>query len=76
MSLKLDGQTFYHVGEACKLAGTSRITFLRWVRQNKFADVENRDRNGWRLFTEDDLSRLRFKVNHIEKVPVGKTRRV
>ena len=68
MTLKIDGRTFYSTQEACKLAGTNRDTFLRWVRQNKIADVEYRDRNGWRLFTEDDLNRLKTKVNHIERM--------
>ena len=55
MPLKLNGQTFYNIGEACALAGTSRDTFLRWVRQGKFTDVRHRDRNGWRLFTDSDV---------------------
>jgi DNA-binding transcriptional MerR regulator len=73
MPLQLDGETFYSIGEACKLAGTSRETFLRWVRLGKFADVENRDRNGWRLFTGDDLRRLTERVNRVEKVLNGRT---
>jgi DNA-binding transcriptional MerR regulator len=68
MPLKLDDQTFYNTREACKLAGTNRHTFLRWVRQKKFTDVEHRDRNGWRLFTEDDVQRLKAHVNHIERI--------
>ena len=68
MPLKLDGQTFYNTREACKLAGTNRDTFLRWVRQGKFTDVERRDRNGWRLFTNEDIRRLKARVNHIERV--------
>jgi len=64
----LDGQTFYSIQEACKLAGTNRDTFLRWVREKKFLDVENRDRNGWRLFTAEDLLRLSSKVNRVQKV--------
>ena len=72
MPLTLDGRTFYSVSEACKLAGTNRATFLRWVRQKKFSDVEHRDRNGWRIFTRDDLRRLKARVNHVERVVSGK----
>lgn len=68
MPLELDDQTFYNTREACKLAGTNRHTFLRWVRQKKFTDVEHRDRNGWRLFTDDDVQRLKAHVNHIERI--------
>jgi len=67
MPLQLDGKTFYNTQEACKLAGINKDTFLRWVRQKKFTDVEYRDRNGWRLFTEDDTLRLKTKVNHVKK---------
>jgi DNA-binding transcriptional MerR regulator len=70
MPLKFDSQTFYNTREACKLAGTNRDTFLRWVRQKKFTDVEHRDRNGWRLFTEGDLQRLKDYVNRIERISV------
>jgi len=68
MPLTLNGRTFYNVSEACKLAGTNRDTFLRWIRQKKFTDVEHRDRNGWRLFTKGDLQRLKARVNHVERI--------
>ena len=71
MPLKLDGQIFYNTHEACKLAGTNRFTFLRWVRQKRYPDVGHRDRNGWRLFTEDDIQRLKIEVNRIEKVDIS-----
>jgi hypothetical protein len=65
--LKLNGKTYYNISEACRLAGTNRDTFLRWVREGKFNDVEHRDRNGWRLFTGKDIRRLKARVNYIEK---------
>ena len=70
MPLELDGRTYYNIGEACELAGISRDTFLRWVRKGKFIDVEHRDRNGWRLFTNDDVRRLKTRINLIEKIIV------
>jgi excisionase family DNA binding protein len=71
MTIVLDGQTFYTTAEACKLAGTNRDTLLRWIREKKFNDVEYRDRNGWRLFTEDDVIRLKKRVNRIIDVNVS-----
>ena len=65
MSLKLEDQNFFSISKACKIAGISRPTFLRWVKQGKFTDVHYRDRNGWRLFTGDDISRLKSKVNEV-----------
>jgi predicted site-specific integrase-resolvase len=66
MPIKLNGQKYYRTAEACATAGISRNTFLRWVRMGTFADVETRDRKGWRLFTEDDLNKLRAEVNRIQ----------
>jgi hypothetical protein len=33
------------------------------VRDGVFTDVLHRDRRGWRLFTEEDLQRLKKEVN-------------
>ena len=68
--MKLRGRTLYNTSEACKLAGTNRDTYLRWVREGKFSDVVHRDRNGWRLFTKGDIGRLKAKVSHISKVEI------
>jgi len=66
--MKINGRTFYSTSEACNLAGINKYTFLRWVREKRFSDVKYRDRNDWRLFTDDDIRRLKDKVNHVEKV--------
>jgi predicted site-specific integrase-resolvase len=71
MPFEVNGQTMYSTKEACSLAGTNVNTFFRWVRQGKFADVEYRDRNNWRLFTADDVSRLEARVKSISRVSVG-----
>ena len=63
MPLKVNGKTLYKTKEACTLAGTNVDTFFRWVREGKFTDVKLRDRNGWRLFTKDDIYRLRTRIN-------------
>lgn len=47
------------------MAGITKNTLLRWVSQGSFADVDYRDRRGWRLFTEDDVDRLKAEVNKI-----------
>lgn len=65
MPIKLNGETYYWTAEACKIAGTTKNTFLRWVRESMFADVRHHDRRGWRLFTEGDLERLKTEVNRV-----------
>ena len=47
----------YQTKEAARRIGCSRSTLLRWFREDKVADVA-RDRRGWRVFTEEDISRI------------------
>ena len=63
MPIKLNGITYYRTAEACHQAGVSKNTFLRWVRDGILLDVGNRDRRGWRLFSETDLRKLEQEVN-------------
>jgi excisionase family DNA binding protein len=67
MTISLDGKTYYRTAEACKLAGISRNTYFRWLREGLLPDVGVRDRRGWRLFTEEDLLRLRSEANRVTK---------
>ena len=67
MPITLNGKSYCRTAEACQIAGISRNTFFRWLREGSFVDVAARDRRGWRLFTEDDLDRLKTEVNRINK---------
>ena len=75
MSIRINGVTYYQTSEACRIAGTSKNTFLRWVKERKFSDVVHKDRNGWRLFTEDDIHRLRATVNKMHKIEISEQRK-
>ena len=68
MSVSINHQTYYMIAEACEIAGTNRNTLLRWIREGRFVDVKIRDRNGWRLFNDDDIERLKVEVNKINQV--------
>jgi len=50
----------------CK-AGTNRNILLIWIPRGHFVDVKIRDRNGWVLFRENDIERLKIEVNRIEQ---------
>ena len=65
MAWTIDSHRYYGTSEVCSMVGISKDTFLRWVRTGLMEDVKHRDRHGWRLFTDDDLCRLKAKVNHI-----------
>lgn len=67
MPVTINGQTYYRTAEVCQIAGISKNTLFRWVREGSFADAKNRDRRGWRLFTEGDVDRLKAEVNRINK---------
>ncbi len=68
MPTTINGQPYFRTAEVCRIAGISKNTFFRWVREGSFADVEHRDRRGWRLFTEDDVNRLKAEASRINKV--------
>ncbi|MBN9499304.1 MAG: MerR family transcriptional regulator [Alphaproteobacteria bacterium] len=43
---------------AAEALGVSKATLLRWFRDGRIVEV-SRDRNGWRIFTTADLSRIK-----------------
>jgi len=66
MPIIIDGQNYYRTSEACKRAGVSRATFLRWLKEGILKDVSHSDRRGWRLFTEDDIDRIKAEANKVK----------
>jgi DNA-binding transcriptional MerR regulator len=66
MPVKLNGETFYRTQELCRKAGISRSTLLRWLEAGVLCDASNRDRRGWRLFTEADVRRIKTEANRIK----------
>ena len=69
MPVRINGMEYYRTNEACVSAGITKNTFLRWVTNGSFPDVSFRDRRGWRLFTQDDVNRLKSEVNKVEVGP-------
>ena len=53
-----DGVEFHSTSEVAHAVGIHRQTLLKWIREGKILDVA-RDRNGWRVFSQDDLNRVR-----------------
>jgi len=58
MARRLRTPKEYRTDEAARRIGCSRSTLLRWFREGRVADV-GRDRRGWRVFTEQDIARIR-----------------
>jgi len=67
MPISVDGQTYYTSSEACKKAGIGKSTFLRWVKAGIIEDVTHVDRRGWRLFIEEDISRIKAEATRIDR---------
>lgn len=65
MPVIINGRKYYRTAEAYRMVGISRSTLFRWLRAGLFEDVKNVDRRGWRLFTEEDLVRLKAEVNQV-----------
>ncbi len=61
----INEQTFYRTNEVCKIAGISKATLFRWIKNKTFSDAEYRDKRGWRLFTEGQVDKLKMETNKI-----------
>ena len=48
----------YTTSEAARLIGISKPTLLYWFKVRRVKDVE-RNYNGWRVFTDEDIERLK-----------------
>jgi len=65
MPIEIDGKRYYETTEVCEKAGISRPTLFRWLRRGILSKLR-KDRRGWRLFTEEDLNKIRAEAKRIE----------
>jgi DNA-binding transcriptional MerR regulator len=61
MSVVIDGKKYYWTLEFCQKARISRSTLLRWLKGG-ILEEPIRDRRGWRIFSEEDLKRIKAEV--------------
>jgi len=64
MTIEINGQRYYRTSEVCKETGISRATLFRWLKEG-ILKQSRRDRRGWRLFTEDELKKLKAETNQV-----------
>ena len=67
MAITINSQTYYRTSEACQRAGISRATLFRWIKEGILKDTMHRDRKGWRLFTENDISRIKYEATRVSR---------
>jgi predicted site-specific integrase-resolvase len=58
MPVEVNGKTYYRTAEVCRMAGISRNTLFRWLKDGKTDGVEYRDCRGWRLFTPQQVESI------------------
>ncbi len=49
------------------MAGISKATLFRWLKAGILEDIMRRDRKGWRLFTSDDINRIKSEATKINR---------
>ena len=67
MEIRINDQTYYRTSEACQRAGISKATLFRWFKAGILEDIVRRDRKGWRLFTEDDINRIKSEATRVSR---------
>ena len=67
MAIRINDQTYYRTSEACQRAGISKATLFRWVKAGILEDIVRRDRKGWRLFTQDDINRIKSEATRVSR---------
>ncbi len=76
MPREIGGRKYYETMEVCREVGISRPTLFRWLKRGILSKI-HRDRRGWRLFTEEDLSKILAEASRIEvEYPSSRRRRV
>jgi DNA-binding transcriptional MerR regulator len=67
MPVTVSGQTYYRTAEVCRMVGISKTTLFRWLMEGISREPEQRDRRGWRLFTEAQIEALRAEANRVHR---------
>ena len=65
MAIEIEGKIYYKTLEACERTGISRPTLFRWLKAG-ILEKSRKNRSGWRLFTEEDLIKIRTEAKKIK----------
>ncbi len=75
MPVEIGGITYYRTAEVYRILGISRNTLYRWLQKDALGTTERRDIRGWRLFTGEEIEKLKKSVNHIDVTTRPETNR-
>ena len=73
MPVTIDGHTYYRTAEVCLMVGIGKSTLFRWIKEGIMKEAEHRDRRGWRLFTGDEINKVKMEVNGIQRGHLDKS---
>jgi len=65
MPVKINGHIYYRTAEVYRMVGISKNTLFRWLRNGILGENERRDRRGWRLFTKNEMERLKTETDRV-----------
>ena len=65
MPVTINGQTYYRTAEVYRTIGISKNTLYRWLQHGVLGESERRDRRGWRIFTQDEMDKLKVETDRI-----------
>ena len=68
MPKKINGQIYYRTAEVYRTIGIGKNTLYRWLQNGILGEGDRRDRRGWRLFTQDDLDKLKMENDQVRIV--------
>lgn len=58
-SIIINGKVYYRVSEVCKELGIFKNTLYIWERKGKIPKAYRDPMSGWRLYTKEDIKRIR-----------------
>ncbi len=61
-------QQLFRMKVALAKIGITAPTYYRWVNSGQIEDVKFRDRANWRLFTNEDIERIRAEASKVNVV--------
>ena len=65
MPVTINGLTYFRTAEVYRTIGISKNTLYRWLQHGVLGDRERRDRRGWRIFTQDEVDKLKAETDRI-----------
>jgi len=72
VAINIDGKQYYGTSEICQTAGISRATLFRWLKAG-LLQKSYKNRRGWRMFTEEDMVKIKSEARKIEVEYVQRT---